>query len=326
MVSKRERLEAAIAQEVADRPPVALWRHFPVDDQTASGLAQSVAQFQEQYDFDFVKVTPASSFCLLDWGVEDEWQGSTEGTREYTKRVIHDPEDWKDLEILEPQQGALAAQLKALKELRDRLGEDVPIIQTIFNPLSQAKNLAGQARMMQHLHQHPKTVEIGLETITESTLAFLEAVFEIEVDGIFYAIQHASYHFFDDESYARFGRPYDQRILEAAQAGWLNVLHLHGEAIMFDLAGEYPVQVVNWHDREVEPSLLTGRQRISGAVCGGVSRSTLELGTPGEVQAQALESLGLLEGQGMVLGTGCVCSTLAPRSNIEALRNAVNCA
>jgi uroporphyrinogen decarboxylase len=85
MVSKRERLEAAIAKDVADRPPFALWRHFPVDDQTPNGLAESTALYQARYDYDFVKVTPASSFCLLDWGVEDEWNGNPEGTRDYTQ-------------------------------------------------------------------------------------------------------------------------------------------------------------------------------------------------------------------------------------------------
>jgi len=81
MVSKRERLEAAIAKDVADRPPFALWRHFPVDDQTPEGLAESTSLYQARYDYDFVKVTPASSFCLLDWGVEDEWNGNPDGTQ-----------------------------------------------------------------------------------------------------------------------------------------------------------------------------------------------------------------------------------------------------
>ena len=80
MVTQRERLEAAIAGELADRPPVALWRHFPVDDQDPAELARSTAEFQYRYDFDFVKVTPSSSFCLKDWGSQDLWEGSTEGT------------------------------------------------------------------------------------------------------------------------------------------------------------------------------------------------------------------------------------------------------
>jgi uroporphyrinogen decarboxylase len=324
MVSKRERLEAAIAQEVADRPPVALWRHFPVDDQTATGLAKSTAQFQAQHDFDFVKVTPSSSFCLLDWGVEDEWTGHTEGTRKYTRRVVHKPEDWQELDELDPHKGALGRQLESLKELREILGPDTPIIQTIFSPLSQAKNLAGQERMMQHLHQEPSSFVHALETITKSTIAFVEAIFEAGVDGIFYALQHASFQYFDLEGYGQFGQPFDVRILEAAGAGWLNVLHLHGEAIMFETASHYPVQIVNWHDREVEPTLFYGREQFPGAVCGGVGRSTLELGTPEQVQSEALEAISALEGRGFVLGTGCVTSTISPRVNMEALRTAVN--
>lgn len=324
MVSKRERLEAAIAQEVTDRPPVALWRHFPVDDQSAVGLARSVANFQGQYDFDFIKVTPSSSYCLIDWGVTDEWTGHTEGTREYTGRVVNEISDWAELSELDPFQGSLGEQLKCLKELREIVGAEVPIIQTIFNPLSQAKNLVGQDRLMQHLHKDPAQVEQGLKTIARSTQAFVAAAQEVGVDGIFYAIQHASYRFFDLQAYERFGRKYDLQILEVAEASWLNVLHLHGEAIMFDLASDYPVQVVNWHDREVEPSLRAGRERIAGAVCGGVSRQILELGTPNEIREQAREALVSLDGQGVVLGTGCVSSTITPRTNIESLRNAVN--
>jgi uroporphyrinogen decarboxylase len=36
---KRERLEATVVGETADRLPVALWRHWPGDDQDAAALA-----------------------------------------------------------------------------------------------------------------------------------------------------------------------------------------------------------------------------------------------------------------------------------------------
>src|SRR4030095_10112368 len=97
----RERIQAAIDGEIIDHPPVALWRHFPVDDQSAEPLAAAHLNSKQNYDFDLLKVTPASSFCLKDWGVEDEWVGDTEGTRRYTKRIIHTPEDWEYLDVLE---------------------------------------------------------------------------------------------------------------------------------------------------------------------------------------------------------------------------------
>ncbi|MGD8473174.1 MAG: uroporphyrinogen decarboxylase, partial [Anaerolineae bacterium] len=63
-MSKRERLQATIQGESTDRTPVALWRHFPGDDQDPASLAASTVAFQNQYDFDFIKVTPASSYCV----------------------------------------------------------------------------------------------------------------------------------------------------------------------------------------------------------------------------------------------------------------------
>ena len=326
MTSKRERLEAAIAKDVADRPPLALWRHFPVDDQMPEALAESTALYQERYDFDFVKVTPASSFCLLDWGIEDAWNGNPEGTRDYTQRVIDEPSGWLELEVLDPQQGALGKQLRALELLREGFGEAQPMIQTIFSPLSQAKNLAGQDRLFEHIHRDPKAVLMGLETITKTTIEFIEAMKDRGVDGIFYAVQHGSYRMFDTENYRQYGEVFDLRILEAADIYCLNVLHLHGEAIMFDLAERYPVQIVNWHDREVSPSLADGALRIPGAVCGGIRRMTMVCGDPDQVQEEATGALASLDNRGVVLGTGCVVPVHAPHTNVEAARAAVNCA
>jgi uroporphyrinogen decarboxylase len=325
MTNKRERLQAAIEGELVDRPAVALWRHFPVDDQDPRALAEATAAFQRDYDFDFVKVTPASSFCVRDWGVEDEWRGSTEGTREYTRRVIHVPKDWRKLQVLDPMSGALKDQLNCLELLRQEVGSEVPIIQTIFSPLAQAKNLAGQKLLFDHLHREPELVEEGLRVITQSVLAFIDSARSSAIDGIFYAIQHASYDFFDRQSYARFGETYDREILTSIEDLWLNVLHLHGESLMFDLAGEYPVQIVNWHDRETWPDLIEGKKRTAAAVCGGIRRETMVLGDPQSIAREAKESIASMNGgKGFILGTGCVVPVIAPRVNIKAARDAID--
>jgi uroporphyrinogen decarboxylase len=319
MTSKRERLEAAIAGQVADRPPVALWRHFPVDDQDPKLLASATTAFQRTYDFDFIKVTPASSFCLLDWGAEDEWRGKSEGTRTYTRRVIQQPGDWRKLEPLDPTRGALKDQLRCLQLLVQTFGDEVPIIQTIFSPLAQAKNLSGGETLLEHLRQHPGEVKAGLQGIQQSTIAFVEAAKKERIAGIFYAIQHASHEIMDRDAYARFGEAYDLGILEAAQDLWLNVLHLHGGGLMFDLVERLPYHVVNWHDRDVGPSLADARGLVRGALCGGLHRErTLVLGDPARVRAEAQDALRSVEGRGVILGAGCVVPVMAPRANLMA--------
>ncbi|HEY71318.1 MAG TPA: uroporphyrinogen decarboxylase [Anaerolineae bacterium] len=319
MTSKQDRLIAAIAGQVADRPPVALWRHFPVDDQDPDLLASATAAFQQTYDFDFVKVTPASSFCLLDWGAEDAWRGKPEGTRTYTRRVIQQPEDWRRLKPLDPTRGALKAQLRCLQLLGQTFGDEVPLVQTIFSPLAQAKNLSGGEILLEHLRQYPDEVETGLRVIQESTIAFVEAAKQERIAGIFYAIQHASHEIMDPDTYARFGEAYDLGILEVAQDLWLNVLHLHGGGLMFDLVERLPYHVVNWHDRDVGPNLAEARGSVRGAVCGGLHRErTLVLGDPASVRSEAQDALQSMEGRGVILGAGCVVPVLAPRANLMA--------
>ena len=323
-MSKRERLEATIHGEETDRVPVALWRHFPGDDQSPLDLAASTVAFQRQYDFDFVKVTPASSFCVRDWGVEDEWLGNQEGTREYTRQPVAGPGSWQALRPLDPGQGTLGGQLRCLEAIRTAVGEEVPFIQTIFNPLSQAKNLVGRQNLVAQLREEPEAVKAGLETITATTEAFVGAARERGIAGIFFAVQHASRELLSEAEYAEFGEPFDRRVLAAAEGLWLNVLHLHGNRVMFDLLAGYPVQVLNWHDRETPPSLTEGQARFPGAVLGGLRQwETMLRGKPADVYREARDAFQQTGSRRFILGTGCVTPITAPWGNLRAARQAV---
>jgi uroporphyrinogen decarboxylase len=318
-------MEVCLSGEQPDRTPVALWRHFPVDDQQAETMAAAHLNFQNTYDFDFLKVTPASGYFVYDWGVEDEWQGHPHGTREYTKRVVRTAEDWEKLPVLDPHQGHLAEQLAGVKHLTTALSPNTPVIYTIFTPLSQAKKLIGDGAVIFHLREHPEQLQKGLEIITESTTRFVEALFEEgKVDGIFYAVQHAQADLLTPDEYRQYGRPTDLAILETAKAGWLNLLHLHGNDVYFDLLADYPVQVINWHDLETEPALQTGLEKFPGVVCGGMRQeSTVNLGTPDDVRTEARAAIEATGGKRFILGTGCVAPTTTPHGNLVAARQVV---
>jgi uroporphyrinogen decarboxylase len=324
-MTRRERLEATIRGDAPDRVPVALWRHFPGDDQDPVQLAASMVAFQQQYDFDFIKVTPASGFCVRDWGVEDRWVGNEEGTREYVAHAIDVPQDWYGLQPLDPEKGALGEQLRCLDLLHQAMGDQVPFIQTIFNPLSQAKNLVGRRSLSPHLREHPDALQAGLETITRTTERFIEAARRRGIAGIFLAVQHASYELLSEAEYAAFGVPFDRRLLDAADGLWLNVLHLHGNRVMFNLLAGYPVQVVNWHDRETPPTLEQAQHLVQGAVLGGLRQwETILRGTPDDVRREAREAIEQTGGRRFILGTGCVTPITAPWSNLRAAREVVS--
>jgi len=322
-LSKRQRLEATVAGQQVDRVPVSLWRHWPGDDQRSVDLARAILEFQHTYDFDFVKCMPASNYCVEDWGAVSTWVGNEEGTRQWGPRVIASPEDWAELRPLDPYRGRLAEALRALDLIGQGLEPGTPFVHTVFSPLYQAAKLAGD-QLFAHLRMYPNALQRGLETITESTVRFIQAARGTGISGIFVALQHASYDLLSEPEYRQFGTPYDLRLLEAASGLWFNVLHLHGHNVMFDLVADYPVQALNWHDRETPPSLGEALPRFGGALIGGLHRLDCMLrGTPEQVEAQASEAIHSASGRRLVLGTGCVLQVNTPLGNILAARTIV---
>ncbi|HUH98012.1 MAG TPA: uroporphyrinogen decarboxylase family protein [Anaerolineales bacterium] len=320
MTTHRERIQACLAGEMPDQTPVALWRHFPVDDQLPETLAAAQIAFQRAYDFDLVKVTPASSFCLRDWGARDEWRGNPEGTRQYSGQVVVQPQDWERLPALDPGAPHLAGQLACLRQIRAGLGPNIPMLQTVFNPLAQAKNLAGGNTLLVHIRKHPDAVLKGLQTIAQTTRRFVEAALETGIDGIFYAIQHAQASLLSEDEFRHFSRSLDLQILESAQGLWCNMLHLHGEDVYFQELSKYPVPMLNWHDRETPPSLAEAQAVFQGAVCGGLNRETLVFKTAQDVRQEKEDAIQQTGGRRLILSTGCVVPVIAPHGNILAAK------
>jgi len=321
----RTRIETTLSGATPDRVPVALWRHFPVDDQTPARLAEAVVAWQRLYDFDFVKVTPESTYSVKDWGLKDEWQGNAEGTRTYTYRPIQSPDDWLKLTPLDPCTGRIGDQITALRMIVSALGPGVPVIETIFSPLTMARKLAGEAVFLVHMRRYPDALHAGLKTLTETTLRFLDAIRETGISGIFYALQYAQLALLSPGEFHEFARPYHLQVLDAAKAFWFNVLHLHGNDVMFEQVADFPVQVINWHDQETFPSLSKGKEIYQGVVCGGLKQwDTMVLGTPDQVRAEAQAAIEATGGEQFILGTGCVTPITAPHGNLMAARKSVS--
>lgn len=318
--SKRRRLEAIIDGEKPDRLPVALWRHWPGDDQDAAALAAAHLKWQRDYDWDLLKVGPDSNYSVSDWGVEDRWVGHIEGTRETTHWPVQDVQDWTALQPLNPARGKLAMQIETLSLVRQGAGQEVPVLATIFSPLSQAKHIAGKQAISSHMRSHPDLFHLALEVITESTLRFVEAAKNAGIDGIYYAVQHARYPLMSRDEFTEFGRTYDLQVLEEASDLPFNMLHIHSTDLMFDLVADYPVQLVNWHDRESGVSLSEGLAQINGAASGGIDHWSIHQESPEQTLIEALDAIEQTGSRRLLLGTGCVVMATTPLRNLRALR------
>jgi uroporphyrinogen decarboxylase len=328
MMNKRDRIHAAIQGGTPDRPPVALWRHFPLADQDAAALARAHLDWQVRYDWDLLKVTPTSGYAAEDWGLRSEHRGNRDGTRTYLDYPVKAAEDWRKLRPLDVHAGVLGRELAALRLIRAGSGPDLHILQTIFSPLTIAKNL-GRDRLLADLRGNPADVHAALAVIAQTTAAFAEASLASGADAVFFATQFASYDLMTEAEYQEFGVRYDEPVL-AATAGRADfvLLHAHGTHPMFALLADYPVQVINWHDRTTPPTLALGQKRFAGAVAGGLDewgalQAAPAKDRPNEAAGQAWEAIAQTGGQRFILAPGCVLPIDTPEENIRAVRAAV---
>lgn len=322
-MTKRERVYAAVDGSPVDRPPVALWRHFPQEDQRAETLAQAHVAFQKAYEWDLLKVTPASAYYGDDWGLRTTYRPNREGTRHITDRPIKKETDWPKLKRLDVTTGAHGRELRALRLIRKALPDDL-ILATVFSPLTIARSLAGETALLRYLRDSVDETHEGLDIIAEATALFASECLAAGADGIFLATQCASTGYMTIEEYEEFGRPYDLRVLDAVRNAEIVMLHIHGERIMFEQLTDYPVHIINWHDRRTPPTLKEAREQYSGTIAGGVdSMETIGGAPPEKVAAEVKDAIAQAGSVRLVVTAGCVIPIDAPEANIRAVRQAV---
>jgi uroporphyrinogen decarboxylase len=317
-MTHRERIEAAVRGERPDRVPVALWRHFPQDDQRADKLAQAHIAFYRAYDPDLLKVTPASGYYGDDWGLRAGYKPNREGTRTYGERPVKKAGDWERLKQLDVTQGAHGRELNAIRQVVEAVASEVPVLETVFSPLSVARTLAGEHATVRYLREDSEQLHSGLDIIADVTTEFVREIMGRGADGIFFSTQMATTSLLTEEEYEEFGRPYDLRVLDAVGTG-LVFLHLHGEHVMFDLISGYPIQILNWHARETPPTIADARSRVSTCLACGLSAwNTLAKGSPEAVAAEVQSAIADTGGRGHIVTTGCVMPVDTPDANIRA--------
>jgi uroporphyrinogen decarboxylase len=328
-VNSRARVEAALRGGEVDRVPAGAWGHTYREEWSAPALARVTAERRARYGWDFVKFQPRASCFAEAFGAE--YRGSNHSLRapREVSHPIHGHRDWPSLPTADGSAPSLAEQVDALRLTVEALGPDVPVLQTVFSPISVAGYLVGKdkRRAVRDLRRDPGAVLPALERIADAMIDFSRRSIEVGAAGVFYAISgYASAGMMTSEEYDRWLFPIDLRILEALPPeAWFNVLHLCRGRLHFDLARRLPVQVVSWsiHDPG-NPGLAEGRELSGKAVMGGLGqRTTLYRGTAEEVTVEARSALRDTGGTGLLLAPGCSVPPGARTTNLLAMMSAV---
>ena len=323
----RERVEAALELKVADRPPVGAWGHTYREEWSPQDLAAITVERARRFGWDFVKFQPRASSFAEAFGSLYHPSGHRLRGPILSKPAVPDLDSWHSVEVVNRR--ALDDQVESIGIVARELGPDIPVIQTVFSPITVGGYLVGKSksRVVRELRKHPETVGPALETIAEALVDFSRRSVAAGAAGIFYAISgYAGRNVMPEAAYRDLVLPYDQAVLGALPSeAWFNAVHLCGSNLNFALARDLQAQAVSWSiHNQGNPSLAQGREIVGRAVMGGLSqRATLLYGPPARIKAEARRAVEETGGRGLLLAPGCSVPPRVRDANLEAITSAV---
>jgi len=323
----RERVQAALAMKVADRPPVGAWGHTYREEWSPVDLAAVTVERARRFGWDFVKFQPRASCFAEAFGSVYKPAGHRLKGPVLVSTAVPDLESWRKVELVNPK--ALDDQVESIGLVARELGPGVPVIQTVFSPLTVAGYLVGKSksRVVRELRKNPELVRPALDRIADALVDFSKRSVEAGAAGVFYAISgYASRDAMPEALYRELVLPDDVRVLKPLpREAWFNAVHLCGSNLNFGLARDLPAQVISWSvHNQGNPSLAEGKTISGKPVMGGLGqRASLIYGPPAEVEAEARRAVSETGGRGLLVAPGCSVPPRARDANLAAMVSAV---
>ena len=326
-MDSRARVEATLVGGNVDRPAGGAWGHRYRDEWSPERLAQVTVERARRFEWDFVKFQPRATFFAEAFGARYRPAGHSLRAPVTDEPRVEVLEDWPGLRMVNPQ--VMDDQVRALELVVEGLGDRVPVLQTVFSPLSVASYLVGREnrKLVREMRENPEVVLPALDRIADALIDFSRKSVAAGAAGIFYAISgFATPDAMPAAVYDELVFPTDLRIVEALPAAaWFNVVHLCGSRVNMDVGRRLPVQAVSYsiHNKG-NPPLGEARSLTGKAVMGGLEqRGVLVGGPPDAIQAQVQEAIASTGGRGLLLAPGCSVPPRAPEVNLRTMMRAV---
>jgi uroporphyrinogen decarboxylase len=306
-MNKLQRVLAALEGRETDRVPFSAYMHSTVHDKTPQRFVDFTLDFYRTYDPDYVKVMFDEHYDLP-----------------VTYDFIRTPDVWGLLEEFDEHIGAFGRQLEALKRIKDALGPDVPVIQTIFLPFHFGMRLAYK-RITEDFDRDPQLVLGGLEVIASNLIRFGKAcIAESGIDGFFFGAYGCEASWMSEQEYTALAMPSDKKVIGALADVPISILHIHGEKdSYFSLLKNYPCKALSWEDRLAGPSVDQAPALTDKCLVGGIDHRAARTCSPDRITAQAQEAINWTDGRHFILAPGCTFLPDTPPENILALKQAV---
>lgn len=329
-MTHRERIEAILAGETPDRYAASFWRHYFHLEHDAQGTIAAMLDFQNKFDWDLMKINPRADYHVQDWGLKLKYSADEFTKHEKLTFPVNYPDDWAKIEPLPMTAPALEEHLEVVKGLRREVGNDLPLLMTVFTPLSLAgRMLPDREKLPGHLHEHFNLIETALEAITDTFVRYVAELRNAGADGIFYATtQWASKDRLSWEEYEKFALPYDLRVIEATGEDSINLMHVcEGNNFLAELAPyDYFSAIYNWDAvHPTNPSLAEGRKLLDfRTLLGGFPfDDSLKQISPEQAKATITQLKQEFAPNELIIGPGCAIPPDTPDNLLHEIRSSL---
>lgn len=328
--SPREFMETILAGENPGRFGASFWRHFFHMENNAKGTAEAMLYFQKKFNWDFMKINPRADFHIEGWGFEQIWSDNEFEKHKKTKFPVESIEDWKKIIPLDINSPALAEHLRLISLIRKKAGKDLPILMTVFNPISIAGRMLKDRKVLaDHLRKEPDIILTALESITVTFEKFASECRNAGADGLFFAtLQWASSDYLGWDEYLKFGVPFDLRVMNRSESDAINILHVcHTNCYLEQLHREnYPASMYNWDaSHPTNPPIDKAVELFPDKILvGGVDHEGwLLMSKPDEIKYKIEQIKEQFQPNKVILAPGCAIPPETPMENLKAIKEAI---
>ena len=316
-MNRKERWLCAMQCRDTDRPPLTFWRHFAGEDAQGERCARLHGEFFHATGMDMVKVMHdgLSAPCSLE------------------ARTAADLLAYRPLGRRNPY---IEAYVDRCKRVVDEIGTDVYVYCNVFAPFTLLRRI-GDERLAGLIRSARPAVLHAMDVLAEEIALLSELVVrESGCLGTFVAFQGAEETRFSDEDFIELVRPYDLRVLSAANAvSAYNILHFCAwDEIRnrMERWRQYPGRAVNWAIYVDGMTLPQGRAYFGGRpVLGGFDNRrgrVLYSGSREQVMARTREIVADYvqatgSTRGLIVGADCSLLTDFERERFTWVRDAL---
>ncbi|MCS3922533.1 uroporphyrinogen decarboxylase [Methanococcus voltae PS] len=292
----------------------------------SDALADAVIKSYKMFGMDGTRVF--TDLFLIAEAMGAKVNKPEDNTADLEEPAIDDISKIDDLKVIDPyKDGRIPIHLRAMKKVKDEIGDEVSVTASVVGPFTNAFFLIGIEKMTKMLLKDPESVHKLCEISLKSCMKLTDAALEQGV-GVTISEPLSSCTVISPKHFRNYSAPYLKRLIDYMKSKGVGniVLHICGKTdpIWDDLV-DMGVNVLSIDDI-ADLKLCADRVGDKMAVAGNVDPSAIMYaGTKEQVRKATLKSIkeGYMAKKGFIIMSGCSLPVEVPIENIQTMMDTV---